>query len=139
MIERKLLAFSLVVLGGCSSNPPIVAPLAPPASPSAGGAPQTDAQVTIGHFRSPDGMVGLVLDRTHKPKLKVDGQSEIVELTQKDDRDHGTLRGYILEAPDGKHPIYITLGGSIRYPAAICCTQPRPEAALMSETMNDQK
>ena len=69
----------------------------------------------VGHFRSPDGMVGLVLDRTGSPKLKVDGQNDIVELTQKEDRDRGTLKGYILEAPDGSKPIYITLGGGILY------------------------
>jgi hypothetical protein len=61
-------------------------------------------------------MVGITLDRSGKPaKLKVDGQNDIVELTQKEDRDHGTLRGYFLEAPDGKKPIYITTGGGIRY------------------------
>lgn len=115
MMERTSLAFSIVsglVLLACGSSPP------PPASqPSASSAstPQTEAQVSVGHFRSPDGMVGLVLDRTAKPKLKVDGQNDIVELTQKEDRDHGKLRGYFLEAPDGTHPIYITLGGGIRY------------------------
>jgi len=62
-------------------------------------------------------MVGLVLDRSAGPKLKVDGQNDIVELTQKEDREHGSqkLRGYILEAPDGKKTIYITLGGGIIY------------------------
>ena len=115
MIKRESLMLSLVVVFGCGGSPPPA-----PATPAAAGTPGpalTEAQVTIGHFRSPDGMIGLVLDRTGKPKLKVDGQNDIVELTQKEDRgDHNDkLRGYILEAPDGSHPIYITLGGGIQY------------------------
>jgi hypothetical protein len=116
MIERMSLALSLLALAACGSTPPrTTAPT--PAAPSGSSAavPQTEGQVAVGHFRSPDGMVGLVLDRTDKPKLKVDGQSDIIELTQKEDREHGRLRGYILEAPDGKHPIYLSTHGGIRY------------------------
>lgn len=117
MIERTSLASLLLALAACGSTPAQPASPTPAGTPTATGAavPQTEAQVAVGHFRSPDGMIGLVLDRTDKPKLKVDGQSDIIELTQKEDREHGRLRGYILEAPDGKHPIYISTGGGIRY------------------------
>ena len=119
MIERQsLVVASLALLIGCgggSPPPPAAGPAATPAGPT--GPHPTGAQVTVGHFRSPDGMVGIVLDRTAGAKLKVDGQNDIVELTQKEDREHGSqkLRGYILEAPDGKKTIYITLSGSIVY------------------------
>jgi hypothetical protein len=116
MIERTSLALSLLALAACGSTPPRPTPTPAPASSGSNSSPpQTEAQVSVGHFRSPDGMVGLVLDRTDKPKLRVDGQRDIIELTQREDRDHGTLRGYFLEAPDGKRPIYISTGGGIRY------------------------
>lgn len=118
MIERTSLALSLAALAACGSSPPRPTPATPTAPASSGTSttlPQTEAQVAVGHFRSPDGMVGLVLDRTAKPKLRIDGERDIVELTQQEDRDHGKLRGYYLEAPDGKRPIYISTGGGIRY------------------------
>ena len=115
MIERTSLALSLLALSACGSTPQRTTPPASASSGSSSTLPQTEAQVSVGHFRSPDGMVGLVLDRTNKPKLRVDGQRDIIELTQREDREHGRLRGYFLEAPDGKRPIYISTGGAIRY------------------------
>ncbi|MEO7732403.1 MAG: hypothetical protein ABIY55_15645 [Kofleriaceae bacterium] len=115
MIERTSLASLLLTLAACGSNPPHTTTATSAPTPAGGAQEHTEGQVAVGHFRSPDGMIGLVLDRTDKPKLKVDGQSEIIELTQKEDREHGRLRGYILEAPDGKHPIYLSTGGGIRY------------------------
>jgi hypothetical protein len=115
MIERTSLALSVVALAACGSSPPPPARATPTAAAASDALPLTEGQVAVGHFRSPDGMVGLVLDRTGKPKLRIDGERDIVELTQHEDRDHGTLRGYFLEAPDGKRPIYISIGGGIRY------------------------
>jgi hypothetical protein len=81
-------------------------------------APATPAQYKLAHFRTPDGMIGLVLDRTgDKPKYQVDGQNDIVELTQKAEREswEHRLQGYFLVDPKGKRAFFLDEGGGITY------------------------
>lgn len=75
----------------------------------------TDAQLKLAHFRTADGMVGFTLDRSGEPlKLQMDGEKDIIELTQKEERDQrGELVGYKLLDPSNKPRILISVGGSI--------------------------
>jgi len=80
--------------------------------------PATDAQVKLSHFSTADGMVGFVLDRSGAPlKLQVDGQKDIVELTQQEvrDEDSNELLGYKLVDPTNTVRILIGKGGGITY------------------------
>jgi hypothetical protein len=92
----------------------------PPASASAGAniIEQTPAQHKVAHFRTSDGVVALVLDRSgDPPKYQLDGTADIVELTVKEDRESWgrRLQGYYLVAPDGRRPFFIDEEGSITY------------------------
>ncbi|HEU4406331.1 MAG TPA: hypothetical protein VFS43_13785 [Polyangiaceae bacterium] len=76
----------------------------------------TPAQVKLGHFVTPDGRHGFVLDRTGaKAKLQVDGSKDVVELTEEEARKHGDLEGYNYLDPAGKKRIFISKGGGLRY------------------------
>jgi hypothetical protein len=78
----------------------------------------TPAQHKLAHFRTPDGMIGLVLDRSGaKPRFQVDGRPDIIELTQKAEHDtwEGRLSGYFLIDPAGKRPFFIDEAGGITY------------------------
>jgi hypothetical protein len=91
---------------------------APTQSHEAGGKPATDAQVKLSHFSTTDGMVGFTLDRSGAPiKLQVDGDKDIVELTQQEvrDEDDGELLGYELVDPTNTVRILIGKGGGITF------------------------
>jgi hypothetical protein len=106
------LGLANLACGGSSS------PASPATAPTATGSIRqlTQAQNKVAHYASADGTLGLVLDRSgDKPKYRVDGAADIVELTMQEDRFGGELRGYFLVAPDGKRPIYITVDGSLKY------------------------
>jgi hypothetical protein len=78
----------------------------------------TTAQHKLAHLRTADGMVGLVLDRSGaKPKFQIDGKSDIVELTQKEQREswEHRLEGYFLVDPAGARAFFIDEGGGITY------------------------
>lgn len=116
-LPSVLAALGLLACGGAPTPPET--PAAPSATPSASPTgeirPVTQGQIKVGHFASGDGMVGLVLDRTGpKPKLQMDGDKDIVELTPEEDRHAGELRGHYLRAPDGKARLYVTTGGGIK-------------------------
>lgn len=107
----------LVFFFWCGGEKP---PATPPTPPTITGTitAQTPAQHKLAHFTTADGMVGLVLDRTgDKPKYRVDGKPDIVELTQKEQREkwEHRLEGYFLVAPDGKRAFFIDEGGGITY------------------------
>jgi hypothetical protein len=111
------LALFLPLLAACSETPPATTPAATTAAPSAAPVvPTTQAQMDLAHFRTTDGVHGFVLDRSGDPiKLRVDGAADVIELTREEDRHGGELRGYWLITPDGKRPVYINKGGSLRY------------------------
>jgi hypothetical protein len=76
----------------------------------------TPAQIKLGHFVTPDGRHGFVLDRTGaKAKLQVDGTQDIVELTEEEARRHGDLEGYNYLDPAGKKRIFISKGGGLMF------------------------
>lgn len=105
-----------LALAACADPPPPATPTPPAAAGDADFHGMTPAQIKLAHFKSADGMHGFVLDRSGDPiKYKVDGKDDIVELTQDEDRNRGDLQGYWLTAPDGSRPLYISVGGAIRY------------------------
>jgi hypothetical protein len=62
--------------------------------------PLTQGQLTVGHYSTPDGLKGLVLDRTGGVfKVRIDGEKEIIELTAEEDRHSGELRGHTWSPP----------------------------------------
>ncbi|MBS2011905.1 MAG: hypothetical protein JST00_03370 [Deltaproteobacteria bacterium] len=117
-----LAATALVACAGPAPTAPPVAP-SPPAAPSAvaaptqaepptsvatpasaavpvGGKPSAvdkDApKLRLGHYSSPDGLFGFVLDRTASPpRAKIDGQSTVMDLAVRRD---GSERTYLLSA-----------------------------------------
>src|SRR6185369_7458868 len=47
----------------------------------------TQGQLKVAHYATGDGVVGLVFDRTgDKPKLRVDGEQDVLELTVEEER-----------------------------------------------------
>src|SRR5579859_1354022 len=109
-----------VLIAACGSSTP------PPqnsasSAPSAGASdtsgvirPITQGQLKCAHFVSGDGVIGLVLDRTgDHPKVQVDGEKDIIELTMEEDRHFGERRGWFLKRPDGRNMMYLYAGGGI--------------------------
>jgi hypothetical protein len=61
-------------------------------------------------------MYGFVLDRTGaKPKIRMDGQNDIIALNVREDRSAGELRGYYFDHPNGQAVVYLTKSGELRY------------------------
>jgi hypothetical protein len=97
----------------------------PPAAPHVTGEirPVTQAQANLAHYKTTDGVYGLVLDRTGPtPKAQVDGQKDIVELTMREDRvtrsgmgPAGSLLGYVFLTPDGTRLLYVGVDGDVHY------------------------
>ncbi len=76
--------------------------------------PLTQGQLTVGHYSTPDGLKGLVLDRTGgKFKVRIDGEDAIIELTPEEDRHGGELRGHYLVAPDNRRLLYLSAYGGL--------------------------
>ncbi|MBK8256751.1 MAG: hypothetical protein IPK82_29275 [Polyangiaceae bacterium] len=116
---RLIPVLSALLLAACEPTPPVTPP-APTASPTgtaeAVTVPTTEAQLMLAHFKTTDGMHGFTLDRSGDPiKLQIDGSNDVVEMTKEEDRFSGELRGYWLITPDGKRPVYISKGGSLKY------------------------
>jgi hypothetical protein len=124
MRASKILGLCVVTVamaacgGGGNSAP------ATPATAATGTIrPVTQAQVDVAHYRSADGVYGLVFDRTNgKPKVKVDGENDIIELTMREDRvtrsgqgPAGSLLGYLFLKPDGHRILYVTADGGILF------------------------
>jgi hypothetical protein len=113
---RPLIAPAALVLMACGGGTPPPSPAPAPSAASESVRSLTQAQLSVAHYRTADGIYGLVLDRTGgKPKYRLDGQPDIIEMTMSEDRFAGELRGYFLTAPDGKRPFYITTGGHILF------------------------
>lgn len=105
----------LGALSGCSGKP-AEAPPAPPASASAAPANPPINKTLLGHFSTPDGMIGLVLDRSGDiVKIKLDKGADIIQLTPKEDRKHGDLVGHRFLAPDGKAMVYLNIHGGMDF------------------------
>jgi hypothetical protein len=76
--------------------------------------PIFQGQLKIAHYATADGTLGLVLDRTgERPKVRVDGEKDIIELTFVEDRHGGERRGWYLKAPDGRNILYLSAGGGL--------------------------
>lgn len=87
---------------------------------SPGRAATTSADKTpswmLGHWASGDGMVRLTLDRTGpKPKVKLDGSHDVIELTPEEVRPRFDLAGYVFVAPDGKRLLFVGTDGQLTF------------------------
>lgn len=118
----RSVAFSLLVaalLAACADKPVAPPPPPPVASaevPAKPGPSLGHNKTLLGHYTSPDGMIGLVLDRTGDiVKIQVDKSPDIIQLTAKEDRKSGDLVGNRFLSPDGKGVIYIGVRGGIDY------------------------
>jgi hypothetical protein len=87
----------------------------PARSGEAAGAASTPAQQRLAHYTTTDGMIGFTLDRTGAViKFRVDGDKDIVQLTQQEERDHrGDLVGYRLVDPANAVRVFIAKDGSV--------------------------
>jgi hypothetical protein len=105
-----------VACGGSKPEPAVATPAASGSSVTDNTVrPITQGQLKVGHYASADGVVGLVLDRTGaRPKVRVDGEKDIIELTMEEDRHGGERRGWYLKAPDGKNVLYLGAHGDVR-------------------------
>jgi hypothetical protein len=113
-------AFLTLFVAGCggssAAKPPQSAPPNAAADDPVKLTGATPAQVRLGHFITPDGRHGFVLDRTGaKAKLQVDGNGDVVELTEEESRRHGDLEGYNYLDPAGKKRLFISKGGGLKY------------------------
>ena len=63
----------------------------------------TAGQLKVSHYATADGMVGLVLDRSGaQPKLRLDGQRDVLELTVEADGNYQTVDRWLFRGPDGQ-------------------------------------
>ncbi len=114
-IVGALFALTTGACGGAAKPPPPAAP-APASDDPVTLTGATAAQVKLGHFVTPDGRHGFVLDRTGaKAKLQVDGSGDVIELTEEESRRHGDLEGYKYLDPAGKTRLFISKGGGLKY------------------------
>lgn len=75
-----------------------------------------DPQAPSVHYVTGDKLVGLVVDRSDgKIKVRVDGTTDVIELTPEEDRHGGELRGHFLTTPEDKHMMYLDTGGGLTY------------------------
>jgi hypothetical protein len=75
----------------------------------------TNGQLQVAHYATGDGTIGLVLDRTGKtPKVQIDGEKDIIELTMVEDATAHERRGWYLKAPDGRNILYLSAEGSLK-------------------------
>jgi hypothetical protein len=76
--------------------------------------PVTQGQLTVAHYTTPDGMKGLVLDRTGgRFAVRLDGDDAIIQLTPEEDRHGGELRGHFLVTPDNRRMLYLSAYGGL--------------------------
>jgi hypothetical protein len=76
--------------------------------------PVTQGQLIVAHYTTPDGMKGLVLDRTGgKFAVRLDGDDAIIQLTPEEDRHGGELRGHFLVTPDNRRMLYLSAYGGL--------------------------
>jgi hypothetical protein len=116
---RGVASLGIVSLAlGCGGSPPPAPPATPTSAVSPGDGvlrPITQGQLKVAHYATGDGVVGLVLDRTGKnPKVRIDGEKDIIELTMEEDRFGGERRGWYLKRPDGRNMLYLGEGGSLK-------------------------
>ena len=77
--------------------------------------PITSGQLQVAHYATADGVLGLVLDRTSaRPKVRIDGEKDITELTMEEDRFGGERRGWYLKSPDGTNVLYLGARGNLK-------------------------
>ncbi len=68
----------------------------------------------LGHYASPDGMVGIVVDRTgDAPKMQVDKTPGVLELLMEDAKDRGNTVGTWMNGPDGRHWLFLSKDGGL--------------------------
>ncbi len=97
----------------CGGSPSPTTSPTPAAEASA--KPATDAQLELAHFTTADGMAGFTLDRsTSTIKLQIDGEKDVIELTQQEERDpRGELLGYRFVDPSDVVRVSISTYGSV--------------------------
>jgi hypothetical protein len=105
----------LGLLGASACGEPAANPPKTAADEKVKEAPKVPAS-QLGHFASPDGFVGFVLDRTgDKPKLKLDKTNDVVELFLEDAKEKGDKIGTWMNGPDGKHWLFLSVNGGLGY------------------------
>ncbi len=104
---------ALIWLGACAALTAIGACGGKTAPPKSGAVNANEPGWKLGHYSSGDGLLGVVIDRTgERPKIRVDGTKEVVELLLEDETDS---RGHWLNGPDGKHWLFLSEGGSLEF------------------------
>jgi hypothetical protein len=111
----RVTALSLALVGCHTKGAPTSTPedVDPGSTGSAGACISESclAVLRLGHYSSGDGLVGLVLDRTGaSPKMRLDGGSDIVELTVRPIDGKGRLA---LKDPSGKTRLFIDQWGGV--------------------------
>jgi hypothetical protein len=96
------------------------------AHPESGGPSKADpvSPLKLAHYSTPNAVKGFVFDRTGpKPKVRFDGQTDIVELEM--EADPKSAGSFFFKGTDGKPWIHVSEGGSVSL-----LTSGRPETVL---------
>lgn len=68
----------------------------------------------LGHYSTPDGMTGLVLDRLNeRPRARLDGSQDVVELFPEEVRRRGERVATLLNGPEGVHWLRLERSGQV--------------------------
>jgi hypothetical protein len=110
-MRLSTLTFVVTLTAGvaCSGASPTTKGPTPEGSVASEAIPPTK----LGHYASPDGFTGFILDRTgDKPKFQMDKLTDVVELFMEDALDKGSKVGTFLNGPDGRAWLFIGENGS---------------------------
>jgi hypothetical protein len=120
-VTASFAALSLTALSiACGGNEP-QAQSAATASAVAPNAPLADAiglsaATPVAQWKSGDGLVGLVFDRSGAvPKVKVDGDKDIIQLTAEEVRRSGNLEGTAYKNPKNERMLFISTSGGMEF------------------------
>ena len=112
---RILSIVALLLVAACSG------PAATGGGPEAGQPPTVERDPKLpawklGHFSTPDGLVGAVVDRTGDDfKIKMDKSADVVALFQEPQNNWKGPRGHFLNGPDGKPWLFLAENGDLSY------------------------
>ncbi len=113
MRNLLLVVSAALSLAACSgpAGPAGSAPVTPP--PAAGA---KIPEWKLGHFSSPDGLWGAVIDRTGPElKLKLDRTDQVVALFMEKQRDARLPSGHFFNGPAGKPQLFLSEDGLLSY------------------------
>jgi hypothetical protein len=116
-LSRVLGVGVLVACGGSQdAKTPVAAAPASATNTSAKTDVANAAQMPVAHWKTGDGLAGLVFDRSGAiPKVKIDGGNDIIQLTPEERRRGSELEGTNYRNPQNHLVLFVSTYGAMEY------------------------